>query len=41
VRDVFSIDRIEVCKGPSAFPFRRRATGGAINYVTKLPTGAR
>jgi catecholate siderophore receptor len=41
VRDVFSIDRIEVYKGPSAFAFGRGATGGAINYVTKLPTGAR
>src|SRR5215470_14813254 len=41
VRDVFSIDRIEVYKGPSAFAFGRGSTGGAINYVTKLPTGAR
>src|SRR5215467_2336403 len=40
-RDLFSIDRIEVYKGPSAFAFGRGATGGAINYVTKLPTGAR
>ena len=38
-RDAFSIDRIEVYKGPSAFAFGRGATGGAINYVTKLPTG--
>ena len=39
-RDAFSIDRVEVYKGPSAFAFGRGATGGAINYVTKLPTGA-
>ena len=41
VRDAFSIDRIEVYKGPSAFAFGRGSTGGAINIVTKLPTGAR
>jgi catecholate siderophore receptor len=40
VRDAFSIDRVEVYKGPSAFAFGRGATGGAINTVTKLPTGA-
>src|SRR5215475_1686231 len=40
VRDAFSIDRVEVYKGPSAFAFGRGATGGAINYVTRLPTGA-
>jgi outer membrane receptor for monomeric catechols len=40
IRDAFSIDRIEVYKGPSAFAFGRGATGGAINYVTRLPTGA-
>src|SRR3954463_5949721 len=39
-RDAFSIDRIEVYKGPSAFAFGRGATGGAINYVPRLPTGA-
>jgi catecholate siderophore receptor len=38
-RDAFSIDRVEVYKGPSAFAFGRGATGGAINTVTKLPTG--
>src|SRR5262245_21537450 len=31
-RDAFSIDRVEVYKGPSAFAFGRGATGGAINY---------
>src|SRR5215475_205502 len=39
-RDAFSVDRVEVYKGPSAFAFGRGATGGAINTVTKLPTGA-
>src|SRR5262249_36089 len=39
-RDAFSIDPVEVYKGPSAFAFGRGATGGAINYVTRLPTGA-
>jgi catecholate siderophore receptor len=39
-RDLFNTDRVEVYKGPSAFAFGRGATGGAINNVTKLPTGA-
>ncbi len=39
-RDLFNIDRVEVYKGPSAFAFGRGSTGGAINNVTKLPTGA-
>ena len=38
-RDLFNADRVEVYKGPSAFAFGRGATGGAINTVTKLPTG--
>jgi catecholate siderophore receptor len=38
-RDLFSADRVEVYKGPSAFAFGRGSTGGAINTVTKLPTG--
>src|SRR6185436_18978893 len=37
-RDAFSIDRIEVYKGPSAFAFGRGATGGAINYVESTST---
>jgi catecholate siderophore receptor len=36
-RDLFSIDRVEVYKGPSGFAFGRGSTGGAINNVTKLP----
>jgi catecholate siderophore receptor len=39
-RDLFNVDRVEVYKGPSAFAFGRGSTGGAINNVTKLPTGA-
>src|SRR5262245_59908576 len=38
-RDLFAADRVEVYKGPSAFAFGRGATGGAINVVSKLPTG--
>ncbi|MEH6952146.1 TonB-dependent siderophore receptor [Nitrobacter sp. NHB1] len=39
-RDLFSDDRVEVLKGPSSFAFGRGSTGGAINTVSKLPTGA-
>lgn len=39
-RDLFSADRVEVLKGPSSFAFGRGSTGGAINTVSKLPTGA-
>ena len=39
-RDLFSADRVEVYKGPSAFAFGRGSTGGAINVVSKLPTGS-
>src|SRR5262245_3580023 len=38
-RDLFAADRVEVYQGPSAFAFGRGATGGAINTVSKLPTG--
>lgn len=38
-RDLFNADRVEVFKGPSAFAFGRGSTGGAINVVSKLPTG--
>ncbi len=37
-RDLFSSDRVEVYKGPSAFAFGRGAPGGAINVASKLPT---
>src|SRR5262245_21362189 len=39
-RDLFDIDRVEVYKGPSSFAFGRGSTGGAINNVSKVPTGA-
>jgi catecholate siderophore receptor len=39
-RDLFSSDRVEVYKGPASFAFGRGSTGGAINIVSKLPTGA-
>jgi catecholate siderophore receptor len=39
-RDLFSSDRVEVYKGPSAFAFGRGSTGGAINIVSKLPVSA-
>ena len=39
-RDLFNTDKVEVYKGPSAFAFGRGSTGGAINNVTKLPSGA-
>lgn len=36
-RDAFSIDRVEVFKGPSSFVFGRGSTGGVVNLVTKTP----
>jgi catecholate siderophore receptor len=39
-RDLFNVDRVEVYKGPSSFAFGRGSTGGAINNVSKLPTGS-
>ncbi len=39
-RDLFSVDRVEVYKGPSAFAFGRGATGGAINNSSKLANGS-
>lgn len=36
-RDTFSIDRVEVLKGPSSFLFGRGSTGGIVNLVTKTP----
>jgi catecholate siderophore receptor len=39
-RDLFSSDRVEVYKGPSAFAFGRGSTGGAVNIVSRLPSGA-
>jgi catecholate siderophore receptor len=36
-RDAFSIDRVEVFKGPSSFVFGRGSTGGVVNIVSKTP----
>src|SRR5881397_1395141 len=36
-RDVFSIDAVEVLKGPSSMLFGRGSTGGVINQVSKKP----
>lgn len=36
-RDAFSVDRVEVFKGPSSFVFGRGSTGGVVNLVSKLP----
>jgi len=37
-RDVFSLDSVEVLKGPSSMLFGRGSTGGVINQVTKAPS---
>src|SRR4051812_25616149 len=37
-RDIFSLDSIEVLKGPSSMLFGRGSTGGAINQVSRLPS---
>ncbi|MED5619371.1 TonB-dependent receptor [Ideonella sp. BN130291] len=36
-RDVFSLEAIEVLKGPSSMLFGRGSTGGVINQITKKP----
>ena len=37
-RDMFSLDAVEVLKGPSSMLFGRGSTGGIINQVSKQPT---
>jgi len=39
-RDFFSVDRLEVYKGPSSFAFGRGSTGGTINNVSKIADGS-
>lgn len=36
-RDAFDMQSLEVLEGPSSVEFGRGSTGGAINYVTKMP----
>jgi len=36
-RDTFSVQEVEVLKGPSSFLFGRGSTGGVINMTSKLP----
>lgn len=36
-RDAFSIESIEVLKGPASFLFGRGSTGGVVNMTSKLP----
>ena len=36
-RDTFSVESVEVLKGPSGFLFGRGSTGGVINLTSKLP----
>ena len=40
-RDAFSIDSVEVLKGPSSFLFGRGSTGGVVNQTSRLPYFAR
>ena len=37
-RDIFSLDAVEVLKGPSSMLFGRGSTGGVINQVAKVPS---
>jgi len=36
-RDTFSVDAVEVYKGPSSILFGRGSTGGVINLISKMP----
>jgi catecholate siderophore receptor len=39
-RDLYSVDRVEVIKGPNALVFGRGGSGGVLNRVTKQAYGA-
>ncbi|MBL9187051.1 MAG: TonB-dependent siderophore receptor [Opitutaceae bacterium] len=39
-RDLYTVDRVEVLKGPNALIFGRGGSGGLVNRVSKQATGA-
>ncbi len=39
-RDLYTVDRVEVIKGPNAMIFGRGGSGGLVNRVTKQASGA-